>query len=278
MSFEDGVRAMPSGSDKLAFGDDDDSWASEEPVIYEGEPAGSSYSDKMRKINPNWDFPTAPRGQRPAKGEDAGHQVDSHEQVDIYRPDWNAEAEEDEVQQDIPADGIRIPATLRNDEVIGSLTKAMDERGVDSGAISEALAWYAEYAQEEGRAIAQGDQRDMQTGVEELRRIWGDETALRIGKVQNFLGTGPAGVMEALESARLGNGVRLTNDPEFINWIYEISQLEARKGAGPSGFVDDSRIAELEKYMREHRTQYMRDEAAQAELRTLYARREKRGR
>jgi hypothetical protein len=107
----------------------------------------------------------------------------------------------------------------------------------------------------------------------ELKKAWGGQFDSNLERLQDWINSGPAGLAGAFASARLANGVPLGSDPETPQWLHTLATQGGRNK--PEG-ANETRIQELEEYMRTQRTKYNRDEKAQRELRDLYARRESR--
>lgn len=132
----------------------------------------------------------------------------------------------------------------------------------------------------ESRAQAREAQRQADikynTGTTDaLNEEWGAEFRTNMNRVTNFLSMAPEGLRDKLATARKADGTLLGSDPDLLRWIVGLD-LE-RNPAGVVVPADgttmdqsiESEIGRIEKFMREHRTQYNRDEKMQSRYREL---------
>ena len=91
----------------------------------------------------------------------------------------------------------------------------------------------------------------------------------------------PESVRELMTNARLQDGTALFNHPDVVRGFMAIAMdldpagtLVPSGGGSPTQGLEDA-IATEEKFMREHRAEYNKDEARQIRLRELYEAREK---
>lgn len=139
-----------------------------------------------------------------------------------------------------------------------------------------ALAWYNDFAETQQEMVSDFDAEQFKETEDELRKEWGADYRANINLIGGLLDkTFGAETKEALLNARDPDGRGLFNIPEFMDGMAtlarQIDPINAivPPGGDPQQTLNDE-IEGLEKYMREDRKAYMKDEKAQARLRELY--------
>lgn len=161
-------------------------------------------------------------------------------------------------------------------EIFGSVMDAMHEENVAPSVAHKLISWYNGFAEQQQELRQELDSDHSAAATKELRESWGTDYRANINLVAGLLeSTFGVEAKEQLMEGRYGDGRAFMNDPSILKGFAEI----ARKlnpimqltppGEDPSQSLNDE-IAELEKFMSEHRTAYDKDVPKQERLRTLY--------
>lgn len=120
------------------------------------------------------------------------------------------------------------------------------------------------------------DNSDRIAAEDSLRQEWGTEYRDNLNRLKGTLGMFPESVRELMTNARLQDGTALFNNADVVRGFMAIAMdldpagtLVPSGGGSPSQGLEDE-IGQLEKFMREHRSDYNKDEAKQNRLRELY--------
>jgi len=135
---------------------------------------------------------------------------------------------------------------------------------------------YNEFAEESQAAQSELDVTQAKEATDSLRQSWQADYRVNINLVEAFLeNTFGSDVKEQLLNGRFQDGRAFMNDAKVLEGLATaqrrldpVTQI-IDGGADPAKTMNDE-IAELEKFMSEHRTAYNKDEAKQARLRQLY--------
>lgn len=126
------------------------------------------------------------------------------------------------------------------------------------------------------------DNGQRETCINDLRNEYGPEYSTNVNAMHNFVKAAfPEDIQENLLGARLGDGTALFNSPDFIKAFVKIARDMNPTGIPTPGTGFDkldsveTRIGELEKKMRENRSEWFKDTKSQEELRRLYDARER---
>lgn len=157
--------------------------------------------------------------------------------------------------------------------------------------VGTALDWYYKTQETQIAETATADKAFRVASEDELRGEWGGEYRSNLNAVKNFLDAAPVvgkdesgadiTLGDLLRGSRAPDGRMLGDHPAFLRWVADMANKE-----NPAGFVAPAdggsqahtvaeEVARLEKYMREDRAAYNKDEKAQARLRQLYDAQEK---
>lgn len=138
------------------------------------------------------------------------------------------------------------------------------------------IKWYNGFAESQQDAQAELDNQQSTETNDLLRTDWGSDYRANINLVNGMIAaTFGKEAAEQLLNGRYQDGRAFMNDPAVLKGFAEIARkLNPIMEIGPPG-TDHSttmndEIAELEKFMRDKRTEYNKDEKAQARLRELY--------
>lgn len=166
-------------------------------------------------------------------------------------------------------------------QIMQEVYKAAHGHNIPAKVLSDITSSFlAARGQLEGQ-IEQNDVRDEQEGRAALKEVWGRDYEPNLNAANNFLNRLPQGVIDQVLEARTPDGGLLRNQMEFIAFIADAERkinpqatiVQNSQGAMTSR---DSRIKELEGKMRD-RDAWFKDAAAQEELQSLYANKQKYG-
>lgn len=146
----------------------------------------------------------------------------------------------------------------------------------------QAVQWLKDMSEARVEEIRRLDEEAARKADDLLRDEWGRDYRGNMNAIHNLLSRAPQEVQDArLADARLPDGTALFNHPGVLKWLSALeNEINPASRVLPSGGGSDlktveGRIAEIEEVMRADRAKYNRDERMQAELRELYAAREK---
>lgn len=140
---------------------------------------------------------------------------------------------------------------------------------------------YNKWSEGQQAHIAEADQDDFKKSEDALREAWGNEYRANVNIVGSLLGSRfGAELADTIRNSRGPDGVALLNKPEFMGAMAQIAReldplvtIIPNDADAAQGLADE--IAEIEKFQKEHRTEYFKDEKMQARLRELYGIRQK---
>lgn len=140
----------------------------------------------------------------------------------------------------------------------------------------EIINWYNDFAESEQAAEQELDATQSTETNDQLREDWGADYRANMNLVQGVIKTffGKE-ASEQLLNGRYMDRRAFMNDPQvlqgFMSMARKLTPLMqlTQTDADPATTLNDE-IAEIEKFMKDHRTEYMNDEKKQARLRDLY--------
>jgi hypothetical protein len=145
------------------------------------------------------------------------------------------------------------------------------------------ISKYNEFAEQQQDAQAEMDSEQAALANDELRNEWGTDYRANMNAITNFMNaTFGEEAREQLLSGRFADGRAFMNDPKVLQSFAALARQmnpanELYSGGAEPLQAMNEEIAELEKFMREHRTEYNNDVTKQERLRTLYDIRIKQG-
>lgn len=188
----------------------------------------------------------------------------------------------------IPADG-KYALTLAeglalSDEdqaIMEDVFKAAHGNNVPAKALSEITSSFLAARVKAAEMIEQNDLRDEREGQAKLKQEWGRDYEPNLNACNNLLNRLPQETLDQLLDARSADGKKLVNNIEFVSFLADLErkvnpQATIMQNSGGAVQTRDARIQALEAKMRD-RDSWFKDSAAQEELRSLYANKEKYG-
>lgn len=162
-------------------------------------------------------------------------------------------------------------------EIFEDFAGAMHEMNVEPSVMHKVIDWYNGFAEDQQDAMAEIDAGHHQETEDALRTEWGTDYRANINLVGSLIeSTFGEENASAILNARDAEGRALMNIPGVLEGLASIQrQLNPVARIAPStGRTADQtledEITELEKFMREDREKYNKDEKSQARLRELY--------
>ncbi|SDH08369.1 hypothetical protein SAMN04487974_12032 [Pelagibacterium luteolum] len=183
------------------------------------------------------------------------------------------------------ATGYGIPDTVKDlvtdddKPLLSSFTEFAHERNLPQGALDTALEWYFQSQDQILTEQAATDKLASETAIDELRQDYGREYRANSQLAKDFIASIP-GVGDSWGEARMPDGRRLGDNPDFIRWAVE----QGRLTFGDSAFANadaeakhNSRKAEIEQIRNTDFERY-ESEGLDKEMRTILEKEEKRKR
>lgn len=162
-------------------------------------------------------------------------------------------------------------------EIFADFAGAMHEMNVEPAVMHKVIDWYNGFAEDQQDQMAEMDNGHHQETEDALRTEWGTDYRANINLVGSLIeGTFSEENASAILNARDAEGRAIMNIPGVLEGLASIQrQLNPVARIAPStGRTADQtledEIGELEKFMREDRDKYNKDEKSQARLRELY--------
>jgi hypothetical protein len=161
-------------------------------------------------------------------------------------------------------------------EIFADFANALHEVNAPPEIAHKALEWYNSFAEQEQAMQAEMDGEHSHAATQALREEWGPDYRSNINLVNGLLAAAfGEDAKNQLLNGRYSDGRAFMNDPEVLKGLadlarrYNPSMQLTPPGEDSLQSMNDE-IAELEKFMREHRTEYNKDVAKQERLRQLY--------
>jgi len=176
--------------------------------------------------------------------------------------------------QDLP-DGLVLGDSDK--EIFESFAEALHQANAPRSIGHVAVEWYNKFMEDQQDSFAEQDTKQHQELTNELRQEWGRDYQANMNLVDGLL-TKSFGqeAKEAIVNARDPEGNGILNNKAIVQGLAELArqvdpmmQIVSPTNEGKEQALNDE-IAKLEKYMRENRTAYNKDQDAQQRLRDLY--------
>lgn len=161
-------------------------------------------------------------------------------------------------------------------EIMGDFMGVLHGMNVPPNVGHAVIDWYNQFTEQAQDDLAEADSTHHQETEDQLRQGWGGDYRANINLIGALLDStfGDEG-KEVILNARDPDGRAIMNIPGVLESLAELSRKVnpvaqlAPSGGDPAQTLNDE-IGQLEKYMRDDRPSYNKDEPAQARLRQLY--------
>lgn len=165
--------------------------------------------------------------------------------------------------------------------IMDDVYKAAHANNVPAKVLSEITNSFLAARVKTAEMIEQNDIKDERDGQAKLKQEWGRDYEPNLNACNNLLNRLPQETLDQLLDARSPDGKKLVNNIEFVSFLADLErkvnpQATIMQNSGGAVQTRDARIQALEAKMRD-RDSWFKDSAAQEELRTLYANKEKYG-
>jgi hypothetical protein len=176
--------------------------------------------------------------------------------------EWRkAEGIPDEPTGYVFSDDVKKRMTDEDKPLLSSFTEFAHKRGATPAAVNLAADWYFDTLETmEGERIGK-DNEARETAEESLRKDWGSEYKANLTLANQFV-AGIPGVGKDWTEARMPDGRRLGDIPEFVGWASDMGRGEF---GDPTFATSDSverhnnRKAEIEQVLKTDRARYFRE-------------------
>lgn len=167
--------------------------------------------------------------------------------------------------------------------IVDSFLKSAHEANMPNSYAKAALGWYHTFQEQQAEAQATIDEDQRRENSVALQSEWGAEFKTNINAIQGWFDSIDPGDKEegrpSLGSIVFGargiDGGKLGNNPVFLRALVEAARAINPAATVIPGNADSSgksisdELAEIDKFRREHRKQYTKDEKMQARERQL---------
>lgn len=184
----------------------------------------------------------------------------------------------------IPSEAAGYLENLPEGLVIGDEDKELFEdfmgvlhnRNVAPEVAHDVINWYNKLEEANQDALVELDEQHATEATDQLRQEWGADFRANVNLIEGLIASSFGEEAAAqFKNGRYPDGRAFMNDPAVLQGLATIARKinPIAQLGGPAATHQQSlndEIAELEKYMREKRTEYNQDTAAQKRLRELY--------
>ena len=195
------------------------------------------------------------------------------EDIKHYREANNIPLESAGYMENLP-DGLVVGEDDK--EIMGDFMGVLHKLNVAPQVGHAVIGWYNNFAEQQQDAIADIDSEHKQECDDVLRQDWGSDYRANMNLTGALIEGAFSEEGKAIfAGARDADGRGIMNIPEVMKGLADISRKWnpvaqiVPAGGDPAKTLNDE-IADIEKYQREHRTEYFKDEKMQARLRQLY--------
>lgn len=169
--------------------------------------------------------------------------------------------------------------------LLNSFTEYALAKNLPGAVVKDVLGWYASEQQQMVDRLVEGDQVNSGKATEALRAEWGAEHKPNLNALGNLYAGAPQGMWDAVMTARMPDGTRLGDNPDFLKWQAGLSRnlnpyatLVPDAGGSDPAKTDATRRAEIKVLMADKSSAYWRgaqSEAMQKEYRDILERTER---
>lgn len=270
-------------------------------VLSKFDTADAFYSNHQEMVNANWRDQFIPedddkartameRFTSPTDYSNAFNEAQQKIRSGKMKDDLpGADADDESIKQYRENNGIPLEAkdyleNLPDGLVVGEDDKEIMENFMGSlhaihappSSAHAAIQWYNGFKEQQQDAQNELDTEEAKEATDSLRETWKTDYRANINMVGAFLeNTFGKEIKDQLLNGRFADGRAFMNDPKILEGIATaqrkldpVTQIIAPGGDAAQSLNDE--IAEIEKFMSEHRTAYNKDNVKQARLRQLY--------
>lgn len=167
--------------------------------------------------------------------------------------------------------------------ILDNMQKAAHARNVPAAHAQAFAEWFLTEKQARVEKRVEADNSFRESSEDTMRAEWGNDFRANHGRISALLDTGPKGIRDLLGSARLGDGSKLGDHPDWLRFFADVSRqlipagVVLPSGGGDIGKSVADEIALIEKTMKTDRKTYNNDEKMQARYRELIGARDRMG-
>ena len=89
---------------------------------------------------------------------------------------------------------------------------------VSNSVMSQLASAMLEGREVEAQQMSLVDDEHKNVGTQQLKQLWGNDYAKNLNTVMNWMGQLPETIRDDVLNSRMGNGMMMTNSPEFLIW------------------------------------------------------------
>lgn len=224
---------------------------------------GNAHREAVQKIRSGQLLPTIPENA-------------TDEQIKEFRTQNNIPLEVDGYLDNLP-DGMVVGE--EDKDLLMDFLGVAQEANVPADFGPKVVEWVNNFNENQQKAIVELDTQQQREATQALNEAWGKDFTQNMNLIESTLSTyfGERAA-EQMMNGRYGDGTGFYNDPDvmrgFANMARALNDVAPLVAQDPQAMHSlDAQIEELENYMKNERSKYMKDEKAQTELRELYEKR-----
>jgi len=167
--------------------------------------------------------------------------------------------------------------------ILDSFLKHAHSTNMPQAYAKESLAWYNKFQTEQAEQLAETDETQRRENTVALQAEWGNEFKANLSAVAGWLDSidpgdkeaGKPSIADIVFGARAADGGKLGNNPTFLKMLVDAAKAVNPASVVMPGTATDSQqgigdeLAKIDKFRRENRKAYDKDEKMQARERQL---------
>lgn len=257
----DSAQTAQNANWRDAFAGEDDKFKSQLERYSTPEDLGKAFREQRSTISSG--------NLRPTPDENA-----TPEDLAAFRSANNIPAESSGYLENLP-EGLVLGE--EDKEIFENFAGAMHEMNVEPAVMHKVIDWYNGFAEDQQDTMAEMDNGHHQETEDALRTEWGTDYRANINLVGSLIeGTFSEENASAILNARDAEGRAIMNIPGVLEGLASIqrqlnpvARIAPATGRTADQTLEDE-ITDIEKFMRDDRDKYNKDEKSQARLRELY--------
>ena len=143
------------------------------------------------------------------------------EEVATWRTENGIPSSPEEYDISLP-DGLVIGETDK--PLVDGFLKNAHEANMTPAQVKQSLAWYYAEQDRQREALTERDIQNRSESEEMLRAEWGADYKRNATIANQFLDSAPKGLKDRIMGARLADGSPMGNDPQFLNFLVNMSR------------------------------------------------------
>jgi hypothetical protein len=161
-----------------------------------------------------------------------------------------------------------------------AFAKISGDADMTTGQYNQIVNWYYQQQEEAAALQDEADDEFKTKSTATLKEEMGGSYKRQVNAIASLVPLAPEGLMDRLLSGRTADGRIVGDDPDMVRFLSSLAmQVNPVASVMDDGNMDgksiDSELAEIDKYRRENKSAYFKDEKMQARERELIAARDR---